>query len=73
MAWHIDQMGQPPRLDVWACAQSSVWDGDHVEVVKEKLALAYDCVHVRQTWSEPENVNSANMEIAGGGTVCDSR
>ena len=23
-AWHIDQMGQPPRLDVWACAQSNV-------------------------------------------------
>ena len=23
-AWHIDQMGQPPRLDVWACAQGNV-------------------------------------------------
>ena len=23
-AWHIDQMGQPPRSDVWACAQSNV-------------------------------------------------
>ena len=23
-AWHIDQMGRPPRLDVWACAQSNV-------------------------------------------------
>ena len=23
-AWHTDQMGQPPPLDVWACAQSNV-------------------------------------------------
>ena len=46
--------------------------GHHLEVMEEELALTDNCLHVRQTWRAPENVNRASMESVGGGTMWDS-
>ena len=70
----IENMSAPHRLDMFKHGHRAVCrDGHHVEVVEEELALADNCLHIRQTWRPPENVNRANMENAGGGIVWDSR
>ena len=64
-AWHINEMARLIARTFGHGHRAVCGGGHHLEVVEEELALADNCLHIRQTGRAPENVNRANMESGG--------